>query len=347
MRSVIEPFFEFSSKSCTDFFNLASRWVASILRIVKTLKRIPLGVINISATPHTNDGSTYIELFKTAFGLHSMVRIKADNFAIIASCVPLIESEPQGCLTGEIHKFTEISGDWENLKILKPATDLDIKSIQIPDYLKPNREAFRFFLFPKEHRMVFQLVGAKRSISHVAVKKVLEGLFSHPTIKDKYPMISVIVEQEPESLERIFKIPHLNYLRIYLERPNPDSLDPESILHVEKLLRDQGAKSLDVELNHAPYESLKPNNQNQKLAHAAGTSNGKVIGKGRDENNRPITIDTSDHPIAEGFDYDKKSKITFIDQMFAAAGRLVNRIKKHNQISVDKTPPKDGTETKH
>ena len=36
---------------------------------MKTLKRIPLGIINIAATPHTDDGTTYIDLLTAAYEL--------------------------------------------------------------------------------------------------------------------------------------------------------------------------------------------------------------------------------------------------------------------------------------
>jgi hypothetical protein len=144
---------------------LAIRCADIILRAMKTLKRIPVGVINISSTPHNTDGSTYIELFLAAFALKQRIKIKADQYAYIASCGRLNENDDLSCLTGEIHKFTEISGDWENLQKFKAASPEDISAINIPDHLKPNRESFRFFLFPKEHRLTFQMLGIKRRIS--------------------------------------------------------------------------------------------------------------------------------------------------------------------------------------
>jgi hypothetical protein len=130
---------------------------------------------------------------------------------MLAQCVQINPNDPLVGLTGEIHKFTEISGDWENVSVRKPATDEDLQLIKIPSYLKPNREAFRYFLFPKEHRLVFQLAGEKRNISHNGVSTLLIGLFNHEAIKKRFPLVSVNVEQEPAFLEKIFLWPYINY----------------------------------------------------------------------------------------------------------------------------------------
>lgn len=218
-----------------------------MLHAMKTLKRIPIGIINIATNPHADDGSTYIELFQAAFNLNQRIKIKADQYAYIATCGRLDESDTASCLTGEIHKFTEISGDWENLQKRKAATFEDAAQISIPDHLKPNRESFRYFLFPKEHRLVFQMLGVKRRISHAGVKHLLEELFSSKKLKEKFPLVSVTIEQEPEPLERILKLPYLYHLHIHIQRPNPDSISKEELMHIEQQLREQGARSLDIQ----------------------------------------------------------------------------------------------------
>lgn len=295
---------------------------------MKTLKRIPLGIINIAATPHSDNGSTYVDLLNASYELGLAAQIRADEFAMLAQCVQIDPRDPLVGLTGEVHKFTEISKDWENVENRKPASEEDLKLIQIPKNLKPNRESFRFFLFPKEHRFVFQLQGAKRSISHGGMQKVLTGLFNHESIKKKFPLVSVIVEQEPEIIDQIFRIPHLYKLFIHVERPNPDGMAPGDIEFVEDLLAKQNAEYLDITLQHAPGVSLIPNEYNHRLARVAATSYGRVIAKGRNEQNRPVEIDTSEHPIKEPFDYNTKAKVTLYDQMLAAARALVQRIVK-------------------
>ena len=262
-----------------------------------------------------------------------LCQIRADEYAMLASCVQIDPNEPLCGLMGEIHKYTEISGDWENVVVRKPATDEDLQLIKIPQHLKPNRETFRYFLFPKEHRFVFQMSGPKRSISHNGALKLLTGLLFHETIKKKFPNISISinVEQEPKALEDIFKIPHLNRLFIHVERPNPDSISPADIKYVEELLAKQHADALDVTRVNAPGASLKLNEDNQRLARVASTSYGKVIAKGRDAHNRPVDIDTSEHPIRELVDYDKKAKASFVDQLLAHARTLMQRVMHRKQ----------------
>jgi hypothetical protein len=129
-------------------------------------------------------------------------------------------------------------------------------------------------------------------------------------------------------------------LFIHVERPNPDSLSPGDIKFVEDLLAKQNAESLDVNLSHAPGVSLKPNAENQRLARVASTSYGKVYARGRDQQNRPVEIDTSEHPIKEPFDFNKKTKASFYDQMLVAARSLVQRVI-HRKQSVPRHRAKD------
>lgn len=301
---------------------------------MRNIKRIPFGIINISANPHERDGSTYVNLFQAAFDLNLSIRIRSDERAMIASFVPLNANEPTGVWTGEIHKFTEIQGDWENLQKRKAATDADLRQVVIPEHLRPNRETFRYFLFPREHRFVFQLRGEKRSISPVGVQTLLTGLFGERTVKEKFPLVSVIIEQEPEVLDQILNLPHLNHLMIHVKMPNPDDASPDDIKFIEELLSQQGASALDVSLDHAPGTSLKPNEQNKKIARAA-TSNGYVIGKGKDAANKPVEYNTSEHPVKEQFDYDKKAKLGFTEQMLGHARSMVQKIVKPQAPRID------------
>jgi hypothetical protein len=306
---------------------------------MRVKKRIPLGVLTVSATPHTKNGSTYRALLSAAFDLGRPIRVRGDEFAFLASCVDLDPNLEHSDLSGEIHKYTDITDeDWENIKNRKAATIEDLKTISIPDYLKPNREAFRYFFFVKEHRLVIQLKGKKRSISHEGLRLLFDGLFSAKLIKDKFPLVSVTIEQEPDSLERIFKLHRLDHLVIELQRPNSDSVSENEERFVERLLAQQNARSLKVELHHAPGESLAPDAQNKKLAKAA-VSYGKVYAKGTGPDFRPVEIDTSNHPIKEPFDYDKTTRISFVDQMRAAARALVGRImnRKHQDGESDET----------
>lgn len=300
---------------------------------MKKLKRIPLGILNITATPHDGEGLTYINLFNSARDLKGAIRIKGDEFAIIASFVLLNEHEPLSGGFGEIHKYTDLKGDWENTLLRKKASENDLKELNIPDHLRPNRESFRYFLFPREHRLVFQRKGEKRSISQSAVKKLLDGLFASRTIKEQWPLVNVIIEQEPSSWQRIIDMPHLNKLIIEISaRPNTgDNFTVEEEEFVEKLLIDQGAKSIKVELNHAPGTSVKPDETNRKLGRVA-TKHGKAIGQGRDNQNRPVKIDTSEHPIEEPFDYNRKAEESLFDQMLLAAKNLVNRALGREQV---------------
>lgn len=295
---------------------------------MKKLKRIPLGIINISVSPHDNKGHSYVRLLKLAYEQNLVIGVRGDEYAYLASCVQLNEANPLDGLTGEIRKFTALDEDWENLHLRKAATAEDLKELRIPEHLKPNRETFRYFFFPDSHRFVFQLTGAKRSISHNAVKRLLETIFANSKVKDRFPLVNVVIEPDADSVEKIFSIPHLHRLTVEVLRPNPgEGFTAREAREVEDLLMEQKAASLVMTLKHAPGQSLEPNKEVQKLTRVA-KSYGRAVAEGRNEKNRPVKIDTDDHPITVDFDYDKKSKTSFIDQMLAAARDAVKKLLK-------------------
>lgn len=290
------------------------------------IRSVPLGVINLASNPHSNDGQTYVDLLKHLASLRRIVKVRGDESAILASCVDFVEGQPLQGQTGEIHKFTDIGEDWVNLTKLKPASEEDLQKISIPNDLRPNSERFRYFLYPLQHRVVFQLKGAKRSISPHAVQRLFETLVNDERVKVQFPLVSVTVEQKPESLDAIFSMPFLHRLEIDVKLPNAgDEIEPDEIEQVEKMLREQGARSQKTVLEHAPKSALKPNSHNRKLARVA-RSYGKVMAWGKNEKNRPVSIDTSQHPVKEPFDYDPKLKESFVDQMYAAGKRLLDRL---------------------
>jgi hypothetical protein len=275
------------------------------------------------------------------YAIQKPIPIRGDDFAYIAYYSKLNPDAEVPILTGEIHRYTNISEeDWENLQSRKPASKADLQTLNIPEHLKPNSDAFRFLFFVKEHRLVVQLKGKKRTLGHQAVKTFFDKMLERPEINKLFPMVDVTIEQKPDSLERILKMPMLSNLCIYVKRPNSgDDYDEEQERWIEKMLGDQNARSTTVQLEHTPGKSLEPNEANLKLARAA-TSSGKVVGSGKGPNGRPLTVDTSNHEIRGTFDYDNKARLPFIQQMLNAALALLAQVAKapRNATSEDKTP---------
>ena len=294
-------------------------------------KRISLGILNVATFPHDGKRATYHALFMDLAKQDKFIKVRGDEFAYITSCVPVVEGDVESDLTGEIHKFLEIDRKgWENLQSRKTASAKDLAQIVIPDHLKPNSERFRYIFFTREHKLVFQMKGEKRTISHKKIETLLNELLKGESIVKKYPLVNVTIETEPHALDQIWKLSKLLTLTIEVNRPNPDGFGADAERWVAHLLQAQGASRQIIKLNAAPNESLKPNEENTKLAEAA-SSNGKVQATGRDERNKAVNIDTSEHPATQEYYYDPSLKCGFLDQLIAAAKTLVRRLHKEKQ----------------
>jgi hypothetical protein len=297
-----------------------------------------MGVINITMHPHKAGGKDYAALLqfahRQAFESRLKVKLHGESYGMFGGMTALQEAHPENGLTGEIWKFTDINVDdaWLNLKTIKEATTADLKGLSIPDHLKPHFTPFRYAFFPMHHRFVFQLNQGTRWLSHRAALKLLDSTIRHRSVLTEYrnTEITLTIEQKPDILSQIYDLQELHHMRIVVNRPNPDDADPELIKQIEKELEAQHARQQITELERSAGESLKPNERNKKLAKVA-VQTGQVIAKGKNLDGKRVSIDTSEHPIAEQFDYDEKAKRSFVQQFWNAAEQILSRLRGHGQ----------------
>ena len=82
---------------------------------------------------------------------------------------------------------------------------------------------------------------------------------------------------------------------MFLTRPNPDDLAGAEE-EFRRNLAEQNAESQEFKLKAARGARLVPNAHTELMAKAA-LSNGYVKGHGRDDSNRPRTLDTAEKPL--------------------------------------------------
>jgi hypothetical protein len=253
--------------------------------------KIVLGALNISADPHPP--GVYRQLFTAV--ANRPVQIWGPDWGKI--------SEPQDRETdppsfyGRVLVWTEIDprGRWINQDKNREATEEEKKNISIPENIDPNFRSFNFVFLERRHVLVIeyrnelgQHFGAQRA------ERFFTKLLSPEFLGDEAPEVAVTVVPSHEALEKIYQLPRLRRLEIFLQRPNPDDLADETNRVLDKLLR-QGAKSQTLQLDKkAKVPKLTPDEETKTLATIAA-ENGYVSGEGR-EDAKSVLVSTKDHP---------------------------------------------------
>lgn len=256
------------------------------------IPKLTIGAINIAADPHPT--GIYRRLFAEVAdrGVH----ISGNDWAKITP--PQDRETDPPSFYGRILVWTAIDKDgrWLNQETDKEATATEKRAIQIPEQLDPNFRSFNFVFLEDRHLLVLEYrnetgehFGAKRS------EKLFSSLFSPEALGNDDPDVSVTVVPSHEGLRRIYAIPRLRRLEIFVLRPNADDLAKEQKKLLDRLMK-QGAKSQSLELRKkAKVKTITPDDETKTLAQIA-SENGYVTGEGKREDGTPVEESTKDHP---------------------------------------------------
>jgi Domain of unknown function (DUF4747) len=254
--------------------------------------RITIGALNISADPHP--AGIYRRLFQQV--AEQGVEVWGNDWAKITAPIDR-ETEPPS-FYGRVLVWTEIDpdGKWLDQTTDKEATPAEKRKIRIPDNLDPNFRSFNFVFLEKRHLLILEYrnelgehFGSKRA------ERFFSRLLNDESIDDEQIEVTVTAIPSSEALDRIYAIPKLRWLEIFVQRPNPDDLTADANRILDRLVA-QGAKSQKVELaKKARVKTITPDENTKKLAEIAVT-NGHVAGSGVTEDGKPVFESTKDHP---------------------------------------------------
>ena len=267
---------------------------------------ITIGSINISVDPHPP--GIYRRLFQQV--ADKGVLIWGSDWAKIT--VPQVRETKPPSFYGRILVWTEIDkdGKWLNQEKNKEATPAEKAAIQIPENFDPNFRSFNFVFLEERHLLVLEYknelgehFGAARA------EKLFMELFSEESLGPDAPEVSVTVVPSHEALRKIYAIPRLRRLEIFVLRPNPDDLAKEQQRLLDRLLK-QGARSQNLELRKkAKVKTITPDEETKILAQIAST-NGYVTGEGKSaDGKKPILESTKDHPKTVSVEVEGESSI--------------------------------------
>lgn len=129
-----------------------------------------------------------------------------------------------------------------------------------------------------------------------------------------FPEISITAVPEKTSVDEILNLPGLEYLRIELVRPNPDSGESAEERWLRKL-EEQNTTKAKLELVHARNQTLEPDAETREMASVAA-NNGIVYGRGRTADGLPVEDSTKDRPL---------QRYEFVDTNIETAADVVRR----------------------
>ena len=192
----------------------------------------------------------------------------------------------------------------------------EVAAVQLPEDLKPAMKQAFFAFAPKSHRFVFELTSG---MGVQSVCRALRLILNSPKVRGELPEVTVNIEQERDTLERIFGMQVLRHLRIMVNRPNPDDFGSEDA-EVEQRLERQRARKLTMTLDSEKNQGLTPDDDTKKLARLA-MSNGRVHAEGVGKMGTTERISTENHPLIQTTLYNPNT--TFKDQAFVRAVKEV------------------------
>lgn len=274
----------------------------------KRKRQITFGAINaVMPAPHTPE--RYIELLVEAEKQEINVELRGDWVGRIGNIRR--EEGPSGdeIVRGDFYKYVDLdtTKEWFNVQKQKPAEEKELKTINIPEHLKPHFQHLPFIFFPKKHRFIVVTKDGEDSISHNQIAAILKVTFTASDLIGKYGRVEVIIEPSREALEAIFSAPRLRGLEINIATPpNPDDFE-----EFERELFDdmdiQNMKEYNIGLKEKDGRGLIPSKRTKALAKVA-QSNGDVTGR-VGERGSTKKVSTSDHPLVEKSQYDPDAEL--------------------------------------
>lgn len=261
---------------------------------------VTVSAINVVLHPHR--AQLYVKLLRQIFGTQSPVRVHGQTAVMLGSCLELDRGSPQNGLTGVIYKFFHLdpSEPWFNTETRKAAEEAELKSIKIPENLKPHLEELSYVFYPRGHRLYFVSKRSKAQLSPALLVKGLERIVERPEFA-KFGSIKFTVEPDNDSVNNILNLARLKMLHLDIYRPNPDdhkSAEEKFFKRMKKINADRE----QVIYNEASDEGIKPDAQTRVLATIAA-SNGKIVAKGEDATGKVRDFSTDKHPMEEVFSY--------------------------------------------
>lgn len=278
-------------------------------------QRMKAEAAGLNVRTHPHDADTYKELCRAAFGLKKSIRIRGERSGIITS-LHRIDAETD-LVRGVLTTFLELDleGAWLDTETLEEASDEAVESIIIPENLRPNMMAFYFAFDLVNHEIIFEHYGTGKRLSHVAAHTFFSRLFKDKRIARRFGDVKVTVIKSRGSIDRLFSIPRITDIEIYIEKPNSDFWEGSFEQNTEEHLEDKHARSMTVAYKAERGRSLQRDDDLDALLRTS-IRNGRAVAKGYgDDGHMIVTTDSYPRVEQERYDPDLRSDSQAFDEL--------------------------------
>ncbi len=261
-----------------------------------------VGGLNIRIHPHSEE--RYRALFRSLFDLKKISSIRGDRSGLITSLTRIGREDRY--IEGVITTFLDfdLDGDWLNTDTMQEASDNDRQLISVPEHLRPNIKSFYFRFDVVNHELVFDHYGSGNRLTHQSAYTFFHDLTSDDRIREIFGDVKVSIIQSKGTIDKIFSMPRITDIEIYIERPNSDLWGGDFEEQAEEHLEDKNARSMTVIYKAERGEGISRDEDLDKLIRTS-IKNGKTIARGYGINGHEV-INTGKYPkvIQDKFDQD-------------------------------------------
>jgi hypothetical protein len=264
--------------------------------------KLEIGGLNIRLHPHTPD--RYRDFFRSLFRLKQVVVIRGDRSGLLTSLRRI--GGDDRFINGVITTFLDFDMDepWFNTDTMEVASTNELESINIPENLRPSSRSFYFRFDVEGHELVFEHYAGGNRLTHQSALTFFRGLAEHPSIVREFGDVKISIIQSQGSIDRLFSIPRITEIEIYIEKPNSDLWGAGFEGQAEEHLDDKNARSMTVS-----YKAERGNGitRDEDLDALIRTSlrNGRTVASGYGANGHE-TVTTDRYPKVVQDKYDEE-----------------------------------------
>lgn len=300
-----------------------------------TYRTLKASAINVALLDHTPE--RYVQLFTEAASLLRAVKVHGPRYAMLTNISYSSESKPDDLvLFGEVVTFTHVNTEapWLDMRTGAIADPGDAEKVSWPDFLQPDRRAFRFKFYVNKHLFVVEVSNFDGTVSPGMVSTLLNGTFAESSLREKFGDVAVTVIPTRDAVAKILS-DKIRWIEIKVRVPNPGDDHDDEDAEIEERMKRLGTKDMLQRYTAMTGGAVEPDKEMKALCEVASRNGYVRAGVLRhDVKLRVVAVSTQDSPLVEAESYN-----TNTESSVAGFERLAHRIYANEAEGSANTPP--------
>lgn len=242
--------------------------------------------LNVKLQSNQRSGDqAYIDLFEKIFAEKIIGTPKRGNSMILRTQFHT-KIDGNSVIYGKLARFTKLDSDiWIDLN------NLEKSQFDMPANLFPNLKEVDYYFIPKAHRFCIRKVSNTVSLNQV------EEFLTDALRKVKFSgeQIDVFIEQSNETIDQILNAPAVKKVDVEISYTNND-IGKEANEYVDGILKEMNANKMKFSVTPDHHNGLSVENKFLRGAIELAKSNGSVIARIINNDQKIERISTRQHP---------------------------------------------------